>query len=292
MCANCGKGEESCGDLKACAACKLVKYCNRNCQIAHRPQHKKACKKRAAELHDAVLFKEPPQPEDCPICMLPLPLNIEEQIVFESCCGKVFCDGCDYAMGEIGAKDICPFCRTPPVNSDEEEVERLEKLMKKGNADAFCQLAGYYEEEIEGLSQDSAKANELYLKAGELGCAYAYYNLGNNYYEGSGVEVDKKKAIHYYELAALNGDVQARHYLGMIEERNGNYPRACKHYIIAAKAGYTLSLLDVFKQGYMHGHVTKDQYANTLREYQKSQDEMNSDARDKALAYQREIDLE
>ena len=67
-CANCGKGEESSGDLKACTACKLVKYCNRECQIAHRPLHKKACKKRAAELHDEALFKEHPPPEDCPIC--------------------------------------------------------------------------------------------------------------------------------------------------------------------------------------------------------------------------------
>ena len=41
-CANCDKGEESTGDLKACTACKMVKYCNRDCQIAHRPQHKKA----------------------------------------------------------------------------------------------------------------------------------------------------------------------------------------------------------------------------------------------------------
>ena len=48
-CANCGKGEESSIDLKSCAACKLVKYCCRDCQIAHRPQHKKECKKRAAE---------------------------------------------------------------------------------------------------------------------------------------------------------------------------------------------------------------------------------------------------
>ena len=33
----------------------------------------------------------------------------------------------------------------------------------------------------------------------------------------------------------------------------------------------------------MLGNVTKDEYANTLREHQKSQGEMNSDARDKAL---------
>jgi len=41
VCANCGKGEEESGKLKSCTACKLVKYCNRECQIAHRPQHKK-----------------------------------------------------------------------------------------------------------------------------------------------------------------------------------------------------------------------------------------------------------
>ena len=84
LCANCGKGV---GDLKFCDACKLVKYCNRDCQIAHRPQHKKACKKRAAELRDEALFKEPPPREECPICMLPLPLDAEKYS-FKSCCGK------------------------------------------------------------------------------------------------------------------------------------------------------------------------------------------------------------
>ena len=41
----------------------------------------------------------------------------------------------------------------------------------------------------------------------------------------------------------------------------------------------------------MAGHVTKEEYAKTLREYQKSQDEMKSDMRDKAAAlfYQRAI---
>ena len=70
-CANCGKGDESAGNLKACTACKMVKYCNRDCQIAHRPQHKKACKKRAAELHDEALFKPSLLPEDCPFTVYP-----------------------------------------------------------------------------------------------------------------------------------------------------------------------------------------------------------------------------
>ena len=55
-CANCGKGEDSSINLKSCAACKLVKYCSRDCQAAHRPQHKKECKKRAVELHEEKLY--------------------------------------------------------------------------------------------------------------------------------------------------------------------------------------------------------------------------------------------
>ena len=38
----------------------------------------------------------------------------------------------------------------------------------------------------------------------------------------------------------------------------------------------------MIKQGFMGGVVTKDEYANTLRAYQKSKDEMKSEARDKA----------
>ena len=115
-----------------------------------------------------------------------------------------------------------------------------------------------------------------------VGCADAYYNLGCAYENGMGVEIDKKKAKHYYELAAMNGNVIARHNLGCMEYNAGNHQRAFKHFIISAKTGDKGSL-DNVKQGYTIGHVTKDEYANTLRQYQKSQDEMKSEARDKAL---------
>jgi len=97
ICANCGKGEENGKSLKACTACKMVKYCNRECQIAHRSQHKKECKKRAAELHDEKLFKSPP-PEhgDCPICLLRMPL-LDTGRRYMSCCGKEICCGCIHA---------------------------------------------------------------------------------------------------------------------------------------------------------------------------------------------------
>ena len=132
-CAACGK--KGVGDLKFCDACKLVKYCNRDCQVAHRPQHKKTCKKRAVELHDEALFKDPLPPEDCPICFLPMPISQEQQL-FKSCCGKVICDGCDFAGAakdyERGKKKedigLCPFCRVPAPRSDEDVVERNRRL--------------------------------------------------------------------------------------------------------------------------------------------------------------------
>ena len=286
-CANCGKGEESSGYLKACTACKMVKYCNRECQIAHRPLHKKACKKRVAELHEEALFKEHPPTDDCPICFLPLPLDGSKK-TFKSCCGKLICDGCIHAMIEEahgrGRINLCAFCRVPMATSDEEEVKQLKKCSEYGNPRAFYNLAGYYADGDGGMPQDLTKAHELLLKAGELGCAEAYFNLGNSYDNGRGVEVDKKKAKHYWELAAINGDVKARYNLGFVEVEAGNMHRAMKHYILAAKSGLKQSL-DVVKEGYMSGIITKDEYAKTLYAYQQRHDEMKSDMRDKADAF-------
>src|SRR6056300_1639983 len=94
LCANCGKGEDESGHLKNCVACKMVKYCSRDCQKAHRSQHKKECRKRAAELRDEKLFKQPPQKEDCPICVMRLPSIDITGSKYYTCCGKIICSGC------------------------------------------------------------------------------------------------------------------------------------------------------------------------------------------------------
>ena len=217
LCANCGKGEESVGDLKACNACKMVKYCNRDCQIAHRPQHKKACKKRAAELHDEKLFKQPPPAEDCPICMLRLP-SLDTGKKYEACCRKMICSGCVYAVEKRdGGVGLCPFCRTPAPTSYEEAVEQLKKRAEYVDAVAIYDLGLCYHDGRAGLPQDCAKALELWQQAGELGYASAYKNIGNAYNNGNEVERDEMKANHYYELAAMGGVVEARYNLGGLE---------------------------------------------------------------------------
>ncbi len=76
-CACCGIAEVDDIKLTECDGCDLVKYCSDECQIEHKPQHEQTCKKRAAELRDELLFKQPESTHlgDCPICCLPLPLD-------------------------------------------------------------------------------------------------------------------------------------------------------------------------------------------------------------------------
>ena len=64
VCANCGKGEGC--DLKRCSGCKLEIYCSSDCQVVHRPQHKKSCKVRAKVLKDEAKMKQQHQddPDD------------------------------------------------------------------------------------------------------------------------------------------------------------------------------------------------------------------------------------
>ena len=286
VCANCGKGEESSVSLKACTACKLVKYCNRECQIAHRSKHKKACKKRAAELHEEALFKQPPPEEDCPICFQRLPTLMSGKSYY-GCCGKIVCKGCIYTPvydnegNEVA--DTCPFCRTPPPTSDEELIERVKKRLELNDSIAIYNRGCDYDIGKCGFPQDRGKALGLWHKAGELGYAPAYHNIGCAYDTGDGVETDKKKAKHYYELAAMQGHVKARHMLGSIEGQAGNMDKALRHYMIAVSGGGKESL-DTIRKMLSFGHATKYDYKKALRAYQLYLAEIKSDQRDEAAA--------
>ena len=133
-------------------------------------------------------------------------------------------------------------------------------------------------------SKTRKKANELWLRAGELGNATAYNNIGNSYYRGRGVEKDTKKAIYYSELAAMGGDITARHNVGNLEYNAGNMNRAMKHWMIAAGAGYDSSLTAI-RQMFLDGHATKDEFEKALRAHKEANDEMKSEQREIAAEY-------
>ena len=107
------------------------------------------------------------------------------------------------------------------------------------------------------------------------------YHDGNSI--GIRVERNEKKARHYWELAAMRGQTDARHNLGCFEEQAGNKDRALKHFLIAVKDGSSTSLESI-KRRFEMGITTKDVYDEALRSYQAYLDEVKSDQRDEAAA--------
>ena len=203
----CEKGGFS---LKACKSCMQVRYCNAECQKNHWPMHKAACKLRAAELRDELLFKKQPAKEDCPICSVPMPIlliccvslppatilsvpiydfamaNEELAIVpleqYFPCCGKSICRGCMHSFDQSG-NDKCPFCNSEGGKTDEEVLEEVMKRVEANDPASIYLLANSYYQGLYGLQLDRTKAMDLYARAANLGCSDAHCKLGGIYHQ-------------------------------------------------------------------------------------------------------------
>ena len=97
------------------------------------------------------------------------------------------------------------------------------------------------------------------------------------------MELDKEKARHYWNVAAVGGHVNARCNLSYLENKVGNTHRALKHYMIAARGGHNASLKKI-RELYMGGYATKDDFAQALRSHQEYVGEVRSVQRDQAAA--------
>ena len=283
VCANCGKHESDAIKLKSCNACHLIKYCGVDCQKAHRKLHKKACKQRVAELKDEQLYSQGhvrPEGDFCSICTLPMPLPMQEKSVFESCCMKRICKGCNVAAQKRGMHD-CAFCRAPCPDNDADVLAMIQARAEKKDPVAIHFLGEKYWHGKFGLKKDKRKAVELWTEAAELGSVEALNHLGGAYYIGEGVEVDKIKGAEFWSKAAMQGHVDSRHYLGRDEGRKGNHERAVRHFLISAKMGLQISVEQI-KKLFVGGLATKEQYTQALKGYQDAIEEMKSHDRDEA----------
>lgn len=279
-CASCSIAEGGDVKLKDCSACKLVRYCGVQCQREHRPQHKKECKKRAAELYDELLFKRPESIHrgDCPICCLPLSVDKQKSVLM-GCCLKMICNGCDYAnpMDEVGGKVFqkCPFCREEPAETQEEIESNLMMRIEKNDPVAMYQMAGFRAQE-----KNYSGAFDYFSKAAGLGHAEAHYEL-SMFYKAPlwvGVEQDEKKFAYHSEQAAIGGHPVARYNLGYYESNNGNIERAMKHLFIGANLGEDNSL-EMIKTGFKTGLVSKEDFAAAVDATKSPQREEASVAR-------------
>ena len=287
-CASCGKAEIDHIKLVPCDDCDLVKYCSDECQEDHRSQHEEACKKRAAELRDELLFKQPESSHlgDCPICCLPIPLD-KSKSTLKSCCSKIICNGCWYAnqIREQEARLVqsCPFCRKrAPPKTEEEYYKLLMKRVKANDPVAMRREGGKQYDK-----GDYSSAFEYWTKAAAFGDAEAHCRLARFSVEGQGVEKDEGMAIHHAEEAAIGGHPVARHNLGGHEmDYNDNAERAMKHWVIAATQGHDESikmLMDTYKKGL----AKKDDFGAALRAHKAAVDATKSPQREVADEFYR-----
>jgi TPR repeat protein len=165
-------------------------------------------------------------------------------------------------------------------------VKVLEKRVNANDANAINQLGVWYlhEDERFSITKDTDKAIELLHRAAELGSAQAYHSLGVIFDNGDGVDEDKVKAKQYFEKAAMGGFASSRLNLGNFDAQAGSFDRAIKHWLIAASCGDIRAVGNI-KRTMDIRKATRDDYAQALRGYKQSVNEVKSDNRDRAAAY-------
>ena len=242
-----------------------------------------------AETADIDLFTPIAEKEECPLCLIPLPLT-ESEIVFMPCCGKNICIGCTYkqTMNDVekGVKQYeqkCAFCRQPSNNN---YIKLLKKLMKKNVPNAYMQMACLYRDGDEGAMQSYTRALEMLIRVAELDHPPAFGMIGKFYYDGNAVDVDRSKALAFYEIAAKKGDIVTRRLIIVEIWDNHGSKLLIKHLKVIASAGCKGSM-DKLMQFYSHWKellLSKEELTQTLRAYQASSNEMKSKDRDEAIA--------
>jgi tetratricopeptide (TPR) repeat protein len=276
VCASCGGAKDNVQTRK-CNSCQYRDFCQ---------YQKEKSERQRAEIRDDPLFTPPPEIShlgDCPICLLPLPLD-EQKWRINACCCKLICIGCSYANEKRerreGLEHKCTYCRSLLPKSQEEAAQMMIPRVKANDPIALLQMGGMCDRE-----GDHEEAIQYYTKAAELGDMDAHYNLSISYHLGRGVEKDETKQKHHLEKAAIGGHHLARYNLGCIEDREiGTFHRANQHWIIAANLGYDKALKQV-KRCYSQGYARKDQFEAALRGHQAAVDATKSQQRTEAEAF-------
>jgi TPR repeat protein len=262
-CSTCGKPQSNEFRLKICA-CRTKHYCNKQCQIKQRKQHKKECVRLVKERNknknkknmkedgtkeekeedeefknlkedgtkdgkkkQPKLIQEEEDEEDCPICQDILP-KLGHHFVRLGCCGKGLHTKCSADL------------RT-----------NTSMTLEQKNTCIMCRRKAVAEgskEEIERLRG--------WIKKGK---AWAMSMLAARYRDGVGVKQSDKRAIELFEMAAKRGNANAQANLGLFYDQGmhgltQSDQRAIELYTLAAEQG----LVDAqFNLGCMYYNGTR-----------------------------------
>ena len=251
-------------------------------------------------MSDPELWRPHPPNEDCPVCLVPLPLPQADNLSYWPCCGKIICSACEkehFRARHISntkrqEKELpkllpaCPFCREPiKALNDPKVISEMQERMLKGDADAASFLAEMYLCGDFLLPQDEIKAMKLYHVAADLGSARANFTLSYSYNDGTrGVMVDLKKAHMFAERAVKLNYPLARLIMAKFCNDEGDTELAIRHLMHGAAAGckkHMEYLWDFFYQG----GLSKTNLEDTLRKFHRACDDMNSEERERYTAW-------
>ena len=248
---------------------------------------------------DPDLWKPHPLPEDCPVCMVPLPREADKS-VYWPCCGKMICTACDAENDRVRAitnrkreekelpplKSSCAFCRTPAHEDDAGWQRSIMQRVDKGDARAMLILSKAYRTGDNNLAKNEAKATALLEKAADVGSAEAKGVLGATIIMGElGLGEDKERGGDLIIDAAKMGDVLARYFLGVVFANGQEHAVAIKHWKLAAAAGHEESMKKLFEQ-FALGHLNKADLEESVRAHQEACEEMKSEERRRVIAAQ------
>ncbi|KAL7538272.1 hypothetical protein ACHAWF_006041 [Thalassiosira exigua] len=234
------------------------------------------------------IFQEPRQ-QECPICFMPFSFGGFKG-VYLPCCGKAICSCCLYQQDisafekEVGAaggynvmlgpRSTCPFCRAQIhrcQSADETEKKnlQLQKRIDMDDGNACSVLADDHIRQVfpedRSSAEDLIRAGQLFIQAAELGhvdesgIANLLGQIAEEF-EAAGIRDNDFFRVSVKEIlvtGAKNGCLDCHHYLG-----HGSTPSS-------------KMLLD----GFVAGHITKDEYAEALRAYKVAYDATMSQER-------------
>lgn len=109
---------------------------------------------------------------------------------------------------QTSAIKTAPVAKTAPV-------DRVTQQANAGNPTALAILGLRALDGAKGQSVNLPSAVKLLTQAAEKGQAVAQYRLGTLFERGQGVAADPVKAMHWYELAANQGNRKAMHNLAV-----------------------------------------------------------------------------
>ena len=171
-----------------------------------------------------------------------------------------------------------------------DEIEQLEEQVRQGNATAMCDLARMYEDGRK-ITQNYAKAKELYEKAVELGNSNAMFNLALMYDMGQGIAQDYSKAKELYEKATILGNSYALCNLAYMyiygQGVSKDYAKARKLYEKAVELGDSEAMFSLALM-YQKGLGVSQDYSKAKELYEKAVELGDSEAMfSLALMYQK-----